>query len=99
MWLSVIVYAPLSLLTIILPYPLRYRFIRRWAWFQLFMLKALCRLDYRVEGATHLPKGAAIILSKHQSAWETIAFQKIFPPQTFRRMIFGRVIVRGVLVR
>jgi len=83
MWLSVIVYAPLSLLTIILPYPLRYWFISRWACFQLWLLKVLCRLDYSAQGAEHLPKGAAIILSKHQSAWETIAFQKIFPPQTW----------------
>ncbi len=83
MWLSVIVYAPLSLFTMVLPYPLRYRFISRWARLQIFALKTLCRLDYHVEGAQHLPKGAAIILSKHQSAWETMAFQEIFPPQTW----------------
>ncbi len=49
----------------------------------MFLLKHLCGLDYRVEGREHLPGGAAIILSKHQSAWETIAFQEIFPPQTW----------------
>lgn len=83
MWLSVTVYAPLSLLTIVLPFPWRYRLISRWARWQLSMLKHLCGLDYRVEGRKHLPAGAAVILAKHQSAWETIAFQQIFPPQTW----------------
>ena len=83
MWLSATVYAPLSLLTIVLPFPWRYRLISRWARWQLFMLKHLCGLDYRVEGREHLPMGAAVILAKHQSAWETIAFQQVFPSQTW----------------
>ena len=83
MWLSVTVYAPLSLLTVMLPFPRRYRLISQWARWQVFMLKHLCGLGYRVEGREHLPAGAAVILAKHQSAWETIAFQQIFPPQTW----------------
>ena len=83
MLLSAAVYAPLMLPTVVLPFALRYRLISAWARFQLIVLKHLCRLDYRVEGREHLPGGAAIILSKHQSAWETIAFQGIFPPQTW----------------
>jgi 1-acyl-sn-glycerol-3-phosphate acyltransferase len=83
MWLSVVVYAPLMLPTALLPFPARYRLIRQWARFQVFLLKALCGLDYRVEGREHLPANAAIIMSKHQSAWETIVFQEIFPPQTW----------------
>jgi 1-acyl-sn-glycerol-3-phosphate acyltransferase len=38
-------------------------------------------IDYRVVGKENLPKGPAVILSKHQSTWETLAFQVIFPPQ------------------
>ena len=83
MLLSAAVYAPLMLLTVVLPFAIRYRLISAWAQFQLIVLKHLCRLDYRAEGREHLPGGAAIILSKHQSAWETIAFQEIFPPQTW----------------
>jgi 1-acyl-sn-glycerol-3-phosphate acyltransferase len=83
MLLSAAVYAPLMLPTVVLPFALRYRLISAWARFQLIVLKHLCRLDYRVEGREHLPGGSAIILSKHQSAWETIAFQGIFPPQTW----------------
>ena len=83
MWVSVLIYAPLMLPTALLPFPARYRIIRQWARFQVFLLKVLCRLDYRVEGREHLPAGAAIIMSKHQSAWETIVFQEIFPAQTW----------------
>lgn len=83
LWGSVIIYAPLSLLTVVLPFTVRYRIIRQWARWQVVLLKVLCRLDYRVQGREHLPTGAAIIFSKHQSAWETIVYQEIFPPQTW----------------
>src|SRR4029077_1570652 len=29
----------------------------------------------------NLPRPPGVILAKHQSAWETLAFQVIFPPQ------------------
>jgi 1-acyl-sn-glycerol-3-phosphate acyltransferase len=80
---SVLVYAPLALLTFPLPYAQRYRFISQWARFHIWLLRALCGLDYRVSGREHLPRGAAIILAKHQSTWETLAFQSIFPAQTW----------------
>jgi 1-acyl-sn-glycerol-3-phosphate acyltransferase len=34
-------------------------------------------------GAENIPKKPTIVLSKHQSAWETLAFQQIFPPQVW----------------
>ncbi|MCR4303082.1 MAG: 1-acyl-sn-glycerol-3-phosphate acyltransferase, partial [Gallionella sp.] len=83
LFISVTVYALLVLPTAVLPYRLRYRLISQWARWQVFLLKVLCGLDYRVEGREHLPAGAAILMSKHQSAWETIVFQQIFPPQTW----------------
>jgi 1-acyl-sn-glycerol-3-phosphate acyltransferase len=45
------------------------------------MLRTLCGVRWKVEGRENLPQRPAIILSKHQSAWETLAFQHIFPPQ------------------
>jgi 1-acyl-sn-glycerol-3-phosphate acyltransferase len=36
-----------------------------------------------VEGLENLPNTPSVILSKHQSAWETIVFQQIFPPLSF----------------
>jgi 1-acyl-sn-glycerol-3-phosphate acyltransferase len=83
MVLSVLIYAPLSLLTFPLPALVRYRFITQWSRFHIWLAWRLCGLRYRVEGKEHLPSGPAIILSKHQSAWETLAFQIIFPPHTW----------------
>lgn len=83
MWTSVLIYAPLSLLTAPLPYRLRYRFIAQWPRFHLWTLKHLCGIDYVVEGAEHLPRGPAVVLAKHQSTWETLAFTRLFPPQTW----------------
>jgi len=65
------------------PYQKRYRIISGWAYFITWWLEKTCRISYQVEGTENIPKSAAIILSKHQSAWETIVFQKIFPPQVW----------------
>ena len=80
LWLSVSVYAPLALLSFPLPILTRNRFIAQWARFQLWLLRHLCRLDYQIQGRGNLPPGPAIVFSKHQSAWETLAYQVILPP-------------------
>lgn len=82
-WITVSVYATLTALTFPFPLKSRYRFASQWARLQVPLARALCGIRYRVEGREHLPKGPAIILSKHQSAWETMAFQVIFPPHTW----------------
>jgi len=74
-------FAVLSVLTFPFSRMTRYRIISWWSRIMLFVAKHLCGLDYRVEGREHLPAEPSIILSKHQSAWETLAFQTIFPPQ------------------
>lgn len=74
-------YAVVALATCALPRMARYRFISGWSCIILFLARRILRIDWRVEGREHLPARPAVILSKHQSAWETIAFQQIFPPQ------------------
>ncbi|MDR2877286.1 MAG: 1-acyl-sn-glycerol-3-phosphate acyltransferase [Chromatiales bacterium] len=81
MWLSTLVFAPLSVLTFPLPLAARYGFIKQWARFNLWTLRWLCGLSYRVEGAEHIPASAAIVFCKHQSTWETLALQRVFPHQ------------------
>ncbi|HBH34871.1 MAG TPA: 1-acyl-sn-glycerol-3-phosphate acyltransferase [Gammaproteobacteria bacterium] len=48
-----------------------------WAALNSWLLKIICRLSYRVSGSENLPESAAIIMSKHQSTWETIALRHI----------------------
>ncbi len=77
---SVVLYAiPLSIVGWFLPASTLHRIGRTWGRLNLWLLKTLCRLDYRVEGLERMPDGASIVLSKHQSAWETIAFRVILP--------------------
>jgi 1-acyl-sn-glycerol-3-phosphate acyltransferase len=49
----------------------------------LWWLRITCGVRYRVIGRENIPEMPSIILSKHQSAWETLAFQQIFPPQVW----------------
>ena len=52
-----------------------------WSRCVLFWLKATCNLGFEVRGLENIPKTPSIVMCKHQSAWETIALQAIFPPQ------------------
>jgi 1-acyl-sn-glycerol-3-phosphate acyltransferase len=74
-------YALLALCTFPFPALTRYRIIKGWALIMLALLRSVCGIRYRVAGAERIPAQPCIVMSKHQSAWETIAFQAIFPPQ------------------
>ena len=67
------------------PLPRRYAYAGSVAWVDsvLWLLRVLCRLDYRVEGRELLPSRNCVVLLKHSSAWETIAQLRIFPHQTW----------------
>src|SRR3990172_9836103 len=81
--LSLLIYAPLSLFTFPLPFAARYQFINKWTRFILWWLERTCKLTFQVAGKEYLPKGNAVVMVKHQSAWETLALQVIFPIQTW----------------
>jgi 1-acyl-sn-glycerol-3-phosphate acyltransferase len=76
-------YAVLTLLTFPLPPLTRNRIISGWSHLVVWLARVLCGIRWRVEGLEHLPQRPAVILAKHQSAWETMAFQIIFPPQVY----------------
>lgn len=91
MWIFTIPFTLLSLLTFPAPPIYRYKFISLWAKSMLIWLKYSCNISFKVKGVENIPKSPFIILSKHQSAWETLAFQKIFPPQVWvmkRELLF-----------
>jgi len=77
------IYSVIALATFPLHPVTRYRIISGWSVIMLFWLKVTCGIRYRVIGAENIPTTPTIILSKHQSAWETLAFQSIFPPQVW----------------
>jgi len=76
-------YALFSFLTFPLSAHTRYRIISSWTTLAMWMTRHVLGIRYRVIGRENLPDRPSVILSKHQSAWETLAFQRIFPPISF----------------
>ena len=80
--ISVILVCVLLLPTLVMP-SVRDKVISSWALFNLYTLELICGIKYRLHGAENIPTTPTIIISNHQSAWETLFFQKIFPPLSF----------------
>ena len=80
---STIIFAPLAMLTFPLSVLNRYRVIILWSRFNIWWLKVTCGVKFKVEGKENLPAGGMIFLAKHQSTWETMAFQQILPPHVW----------------
>ncbi len=70
--LTVAPYSIFSLLCIVTPHPLRYWLITGWPKTALWLARVVCGIRYEVTGWENLPDGPAVLLPKHQSAWETI---------------------------
>lgn len=88
---SAVVWCPVSLLARLLPPPAAYRVISCWAKFVAWWLRLCCGLRYRVHGLHNLAGRPAVLMAKHQSAWETIVFQDFLPPHTWvlkRELLF-----------
>lgn len=83
MALATFVFFPLAFLLYPFPLSLRFQVMSRWAIFNLWWLRVVCGLKHEVEGLENIPKHASIIMCKHQSAWETLALQLIFPAQVW----------------
>lgn len=73
-------YALFALAIFWLPPMTRHRLITSWVPLMLWVIRHVLGIRYRVIGRENIPPGPAVVLSKHQSAWETIALQQIFPP-------------------
>jgi 1-acyl-sn-glycerol-3-phosphate acyltransferase len=78
---------PLFALIAILTFPFhpvtRYRIISGWALTMMWLLRVVCGIRMEVRGKENIPQEPRILMCKHQSAWETIALQKVFPPQVW----------------
>jgi 1-acyl-sn-glycerol-3-phosphate acyltransferase len=80
---STVLIAVLLLIFSPAPFNVRSRLARGYACFVISALRLFCNIKYRVSGRENIPDGAAIILSKHQSTWETYALQLFFPSQVW----------------
>jgi 1-acyl-sn-glycerol-3-phosphate acyltransferase len=57
----------------------RYWMAAGWCKSTIVVLRHLNGIRYTIEGWENLPDGPAVLLSKHQSAWETLAFPALMP--------------------
>ncbi|MCM8595795.1 1-acyl-sn-glycerol-3-phosphate acyltransferase [Accumulibacter sp.] len=81
--LLTMLYGLLISLAVILPISVRYWLLAVWRYCILGLCKVVVGLDYRVLGRENIPAEPSIVMSKHQSAWETVGLQAIFPPLVF----------------
>ncbi len=69
---ATVIWVWVCLLAAPLPYNQRYYVTGRWNVFVIWLARVLCGIRYQVKGAENMPDAPVIVLSKHQSAWETI---------------------------
>ena len=64
-----------------LPFRLRYRFINvYWCRFALLLTRSILGITVRITGAENVPATPCVILSNHQSTWETFFLSAYFQP-------------------
>ncbi len=70
-------------LAIALPMTVRYRIIAIWRRGFMGLCRHVLGIRYRVLGRENIPAEPSVVMAKHQSAWETVGLQEIFPPLVF----------------
>lgn len=82
----IVVYTPLHASALLILSPvlsIRQRYVVAcwWNHLNIIMLRLLCGVHYKIEGRESLPHTGAIVLAKHQSAWETFAIPALLLPR------------------
>jgi len=81
------IFGSLILALFFTPSSFRLQLARLWSMANNLLLKVFCGIDFVVEGRENLDRSNAIILSKHQSTWETLALHSFTP---LARWVFKR---------
>ncbi len=82
--ITAIIFCISAVFTSILPSVITFTTARIWCRSTMFLLKVCCGIKYKVSGLENIPTGEHVIFaSKHQSAWETFAYQIFLRPCVF----------------
>lgn len=82
--MTAIIFCISAVFTSILPSVVTFTTARIWCRSIMFLLKVCCGITYKVSGLENIPTNEKVIFaSKHQSAWETFAFQIFLRPTVF----------------
>jgi 1-acyl-sn-glycerol-3-phosphate acyltransferase len=76
-------YAAAMLLFAWLPRIPRYNMAKSWCRVNLWAVRWICGIRWRVVGAENIPTTPHVVMSKHSSTWETLALNLYFPPLAF----------------
>ncbi|MDD5056728.1 MAG: lysophospholipid acyltransferase family protein [Sideroxydans sp.] len=57
----------------------RHRLLSGYAPGTLWLLRVICNIKMEVRGLENIPAQSCVVLSKHQSAWETLSLQTVLP--------------------
>ena len=58
----------------------RYAIVKKWCRMVIGLMRTICGVRYEITGMDKVPAtGPVILLSKHQSGWETLAFFALVP--------------------
>ncbi len=63
-----------------LPYRMRDTYLTGWNFLVMRWLSLICGITYKVRGKELIPPGPVVLMSKHQSQWETFYLQVLHPP-------------------
>lgn len=77
--ITVIPYAFLCLFCAFLPLHWRYRITMGWPRLAIWGARVFCGVRWQIEGRENLLNGPAVVLAKHQSAWETLFLPSHLP--------------------
>jgi 1-acyl-sn-glycerol-3-phosphate acyltransferase len=104
-YLNTLIYLVIALPTFFMPYRAIIAVAKSWGRTNLMLLRVVAGIDIEVRGREKIPKGAIIVASKHQSAWETFALVPLFDNPLFivkRELqwlpIFGWLMIKGRMV-
>jgi 1-acyl-sn-glycerol-3-phosphate acyltransferase len=78
-----IILVAIALILFFLPFKFRYAILSKWSMFCLWWLAFTLDIKLQVIGKENIPCKPCVIVSNHQSTWETLGFQQIFPAQTW----------------
>jgi 1-acyl-sn-glycerol-3-phosphate acyltransferase len=82
-YLNVLVWLAIALPTFLMPYRAIVAVAKAWGRSNLLLLRVICGLKADFRGIEKIPRGAALVAAKHQSAWETFALLWLFDNPTF----------------
>jgi 1-acyl-sn-glycerol-3-phosphate acyltransferase len=80
--LMTVTIAPWSVVVVasrLTPQTFRYKLAQLWTGWAIWGARTILGIRWKVQGWHHLPSGPAIVLAKHQSAWETLWLATYMP--------------------